>query len=185
MGPHKVIAAFKSRGKLIEPPCKWTPPNEVDAARLIKAGCLKEITGSRKGCPRIPTLAEFVNAGVPAPEALGFLAMQQAIADGESAEAAKHAANTAVDAAWKAADAHEAAGDEDPDGDTEPPADTELTGDTEPPADTEPTGAEGPIPDPEKPGLIERAKAAVTGSPAKQKSKGGKDKDKGKGRRGK
>ena len=71
MGPHKVIAAFRVRGKLVEPPCKWTPPNEATAARLIKAGCLKAIDGSNRGVVRVPSVAEFISAGWSAHEALG------------------------------------------------------------------------------------------------------------------
>lgn len=175
MRAYKITAAFKSHGVLIEPSGEWTPPNQATADRLIAAGCLKGPPGSGKaGVSRIPSVAEFVAAGVPAPEALGFLAMLQAIADGKSAEEAHGAGDLAARAAQEAAEEHD--DDADPEGDSEPTGDTPPPEDPgtpdEPPKDQETTPPAAD--EPPKPGLIDRAKAAITGSDDKPKGKGGK-----------
>lgn len=48
MHPYKVISAFKDGGTLVSPPGQWTPPNQAEADRLIKARCLRPYADGRQ-----------------------------------------------------------------------------------------------------------------------------------------
>lgn len=63
MQEYKIRSAFKSGGVLIEPPGRWTPPNQAEADRLVAAECLEPVG------PKHKALTVVVDVHGPPPDA--------------------------------------------------------------------------------------------------------------------